>query len=91
MNPFFCDTVKQMYPYNSGNRLLNIIDMAIFDFLISRFSYFIVFYMRIDTFAIRLIFVNIPTLTGNMDRHHYEVFSKFGEEGFPLHLDNARG
>lgn len=26
-----------------------------------------------------------------MDRHHYEVFSKFGEEGFPLHLDNARG
>ncbi|XP_011600910.1 pseudokinase FAM20A isoform X1 [Takifugu rubripes] len=62
VNPFFCDTVKQMYPYNSGNRLLNIIDMSIFDFLIS-----------------------------NMDRHHYEVFSKFGEEGFPLHLDNARG
>ncbi|CAG04418.1 unnamed protein product, partial [Tetraodon nigroviridis] len=62
VNPFFCDTVKEMYPYNSGNRLLNIIDMSIFDFLIS-----------------------------NMDRHHYEMFSKFGEEGFPLHLDNARG
>ncbi|CAF89421.1 unnamed protein product, partial [Tetraodon nigroviridis] len=53
VNPFFCDTVKEMYPYNSGNRLLNIIDMSIFDFLIS-----------------------------NMDRHHYEIFSKFGEEGF---------
>ncbi|KAL7371642.1 hypothetical protein ABVT39_002731 [Epinephelus coioides] len=62
VNPFYCDTVKQLYPYNSGNRLLNIIDMSIFDFLIS-----------------------------NMDRHHYEIFTKFGDEGFLLHLDNARG
>lgn len=62
VNPFFCDTVKQLYPYNSGNRLLNIIDMSIFDFL-----------------------------TGNMDRHHYEIFTRFGDEGFLLHLDNARG
>ncbi|KAM9336518.1 pseudokinase FAM20A [Symphorus nematophorus] len=62
VNPFFCDTIKQLYPYNSGNRLLNIIDMSIFDFLI-----------------------------GNMDRHHYEIFTKFGDEGFLLHLDNARG
>uniref|UniRef100_A0AAQ5YLU5 FAM20 C-terminal domain-containing protein n=1 Tax=Amphiprion ocellaris TaxID=80972 RepID=A0AAQ5YLU5_AMPOC len=62
VNPFYCDTVKQLYPYNSGNRLLNIIDMSIFDFL-----------------------------TGNMDRHHYEIFTKFGDEGFLLHLDNARG
>ncbi|CAL9698905.1 unnamed protein product [Knipowitschia caucasica] len=61
-NPFYCDTIKQIHPYNTGNRLLNIIDMAIFDFLI-----------------------------GNMDRHHYEVFNKFGDEGFLLHLDNARG
>lgn len=61
-NPFYCDSVKQTYPYNTGNRLLNIVDMAIFDFLI-----------------------------GNMDRHHYEIFTKFGDEGFLLHLDNARG
>lgn len=33
VNPFFCDAIKQLYPYNSGNRLLNIIDMSIFDFL----------------------------------------------------------
>lgn len=33
VNPFYCDTVKQLYPYNSGNRLLNIIDMSVFDFL----------------------------------------------------------
>ncbi|XP_012369935.2 pseudokinase FAM20A, partial [Octodon degus] len=62
VNPLYCDTVKQIYPYNSGNRLLNIIDMAIFDFLI-----------------------------GNMDRHHYEMFTKFGDDGFLIHLDNARG
>lgn len=36
VNPLYCDTVKQIYPYNSSNRLLNIIDMAIFDFLIGR-------------------------------------------------------
>ncbi|XP_034415373.1 pseudokinase FAM20A isoform X2 [Cyclopterus lumpus] len=62
VNPFYCDTIKQLYPYNSGNRLLNIIDMSIFDFL-----------------------------TSNMDRHHYEIFTKFGDEGFLLHLDNAKG
>uniref|UniRef100_A0A671PCF6 Pseudokinase FAM20A-like n=1 Tax=Sinocyclocheilus anshuiensis TaxID=1608454 RepID=A0A671PCF6_9TELE len=62
VNPLYCDNVKKLYPYNSGNRLLNIIDMVIFDFL-----------------------------TGNMDRHHYEVFTKFGDDGFLLHLDNARG
>nr|XP_023676312.1 pseudokinase FAM20A isoform X1 [Paramormyrops kingsleyae] len=62
VNPFFCDSIKQLYPYNSGNRLLNIIDMAIFDFLI-----------------------------GNMDRHHYEIFTKFGDDSLLLHIDNARG
>ena len=36
VNPLYCDTVKQIYPYNSSRRLLNIIDMAIFDFLIGR-------------------------------------------------------
>uniref|UniRef100_A0A6J0TF20 Pseudokinase FAM20A isoform X2 n=1 Tax=Pogona vitticeps TaxID=103695 RepID=A0A6J0TF20_9SAUR len=62
VNPLYCNTVKEIYPYSSGSRLLNIIDMAIFDFLI-----------------------------GNMDRHHYEMFTKFGDDGFFLHLDNARG
>lgn len=38
MNPLYCDTVKEIYPYSSGNRLLNIIDMAIFDFLIGRMN-----------------------------------------------------
>ncbi|XP_074871060.1 pseudokinase FAM20A isoform X3 [Carettochelys insculpta] len=35
VNPLFCTTVREIYPYNSGSRLLNIIDMAIFDFLIA--------------------------------------------------------
>uniref|UniRef100_A0A8C5IBA3 FAM20A golgi associated secretory pathway pseudokinase n=1 Tax=Junco hyemalis TaxID=40217 RepID=A0A8C5IBA3_JUNHY len=62
VNPHYCNTVKEIYPYSNSNRLLNIVDMAIFDFLI-----------------------------GNMDRHHYEMFTKFGDDGFLLHLDNARG
>lgn len=31
-----------------------------------------------------------PT-AGNMDRHHYETFEKFGNDTFLLHLDNGRG
>ncbi|CAB1313163.1 unnamed protein product [Coregonus sp. 'balchen'] len=50
------------YTFTGREELLNIIDMAIFDFLI-----------------------------GNMDRHHYEIFTKFGDEGFLLHFDNAKG
>lgn len=34
MNPLYCNTVREIYPYSNGNRLLNIVDMAIFDFLI---------------------------------------------------------
>lgn len=34
VNPLYCDTVRQIYPYSSSGRLLNVIDMAIFDFLI---------------------------------------------------------
>ncbi|XP_072270117.1 pseudokinase FAM20A [Pyxicephalus adspersus] len=62
INLAYCDSIKQLPPYNNPQRLLNVIDMAIFDFLI-----------------------------GNMDRHHYEIFTKFGDDGFLLHLDNARG
>ncbi|XP_075034050.1 pseudokinase FAM20A [Mixophyes fleayi] len=62
INPSYCDSVKQLHPYSNQQRLLNMMDLAIFDFLI-----------------------------GNMDRHHYEIFTKFGDDGFLLHLDNARG
>ncbi|KAM4692690.1 pseudokinase FAM20A isoform 2-T2 [Rhinophrynus dorsalis] len=62
VNPFYCDSVKQLHPYNNPKRLLDMMDMAIFDFLI-----------------------------GNMDRHHYEIFTKFGDDAYPLHIDNARG
>ncbi|XP_043945630.1 extracellular serine/threonine protein kinase FAM20C [Protopterus annectens] len=30
-------------------------------------------------------------LMGNMDRHHYETFEKFGNDTFLIHLDNGRG
>ncbi|XP_053550783.1 extracellular serine/threonine protein kinase FAM20C [Bombina bombina] len=58
----YCEEVKQTPPYDSGSRLLDVIDMTIFDFLM-----------------------------GNMDRHHYETFEKFGNETFIIHLDNGRG
>ncbi|KAM4597907.1 extracellular serine/threonine protein kinase FAM20C [Polymixia lowei] len=62
VDPDYCDEVKQMPPYDRGTRLLDIMDMTIFDFLM-----------------------------GNMDRHHYETFEKFGNETFIIHLDNGRG
>lgn len=56
MNPFFCDTIKQLYPYNSGNRLLNIIDMSIFDFLISILHHYLLLssttHIRARTFPV---------------------------------------
>uniref|UniRef100_A0A1A8QX25 FAM20 C-terminal domain-containing protein n=1 Tax=Nothobranchius pienaari TaxID=704102 RepID=A0A1A8QX25_9TELE len=62
VDPDYCEEVKQTPPYDRGRRLLDIMDMTIFDFLM-----------------------------GNMDRHHYETFEKFGNETFVIHLDNGRG
>lgn len=62
VDPDYCEEVKQTPPYDSGHRVLDIMDMTIFDFLM-----------------------------GNMDRHHYETFEKFGNETFIIHLDNGRG
>ncbi|KAM6951563.1 extracellular serine/threonine protein kinase FAM20C [Aplochiton taeniatus] len=62
VDPDYCEEVKQTPPYDSGTRLLDIMDMTIFDFLM-----------------------------GNMDRHHYETFEKFGNQTFIIHLDNGRG
>lgn len=33
MDPDYCEEVKQTPPYDSGTRLLDIMDMTIFDFL----------------------------------------------------------
>ena len=33
MNPNYCDKVKQTKPYNTGRRLLDLIDITIFDYL----------------------------------------------------------
>ncbi|KAJ6659709.1 hypothetical protein lerEdw1_018423 [Lerista edwardsae] len=62
VDPEYCEEVKQTPPYDSGTRILDIMDMTVFDFLM-----------------------------GNMDRHHYETFEKFGNETFIIHLDNGRG
>nr|XP_002731199.1 PREDICTED: extracellular serine/threonine protein kinase FAM20C-like [Saccoglossus kowalevskii] len=60
-DPNYCQDVRNKHPYNTGRRLLDLMDLAVFDFLI-----------------------------GNMDRHHYETFSKFGNYTYPLHLDQGR-
>lgn len=62
LDPNYCTKVRRTPPYDSGHRLLDLIDMAVLDFLM-----------------------------GNMDRHHYETFEKFGNDTFLLHLDNGRG
>ncbi|XP_076996487.1 extracellular serine/threonine protein kinase FAM20C [Tamandua tetradactyla] len=62
VDPDYCEEVKQTPPYDSSQRVLDVMDMTIFDFLM-----------------------------GNMDRHHYETFEKFGNETFIIHLDNGRG
>ncbi|XP_009884487.1 PREDICTED: extracellular serine/threonine protein kinase FAM20C [Charadrius vociferus] len=62
VDPDYCEEVKQTPPYDSGTRILDVMDMTVFDFLM-----------------------------GNMDRHHYETFEKFGNETFIIHLDNGRG
>ncbi|XP_056870851.1 extracellular serine/threonine protein kinase FAM20C [Takifugu flavidus] len=62
VDPDYCDEVKQTPPYDRGTRLLDVMDMTVFDFLM-----------------------------GNMDRHHYETFEKFGNDTFIIHLDNGRG
>lgn len=37
MDPDYCEEVKQTPPYDSGTRLLDIMDMTIFDFLMGEF------------------------------------------------------
>ena len=35
-NPHYCAQVRTTAPYNSGRRLMDIMDMAVFDFLIGK-------------------------------------------------------
>lgn len=37
MDPDYCDEVKQTPPYDHGARLLDIMDMTIFDFLMGKY------------------------------------------------------
>lgn len=93
MDPDYCEEVKQTPPYDSGTRLLDIMDMTIFDFLMGKLTYqstnsrFLFFHCVTNGSAVYCLYSN----TGNMDRHHYETFEKFGNETFIIHLDNGRG
>ena len=114
MDPDYCEEVKQTPPYDSSQRILDVMDMSIFDFLMgmsrapglpasarlrsSRRG-------RAHTQCSprggqtgregspprRMQAPSRLVPTGNMDRHHYETFEKFGNETFIIHLDNGRG
>lgn len=54
VNPLYCNTVREIYPYSNGNRLLNIVDMAIFDFLTGMTKGEITFLLSMWSFSISL-------------------------------------
>lgn len=45
----------------------------------------------LNSFLSSILTSSFSTHTGNMDRHHYETFEKFGNDTFIIHLDNGRG
>ena len=59
-NDSFCNGVKNRPPYNNIRLLLDLMDVTVFDYLIS-----------------------------NRDRHTYHTFEVFGNETFPLLIDNG--
>lgn len=91
MDPDYCDEVKQTPPYDRGTRLLDVMDMTIFDFLMGkRNTSSENIYQRCDKW-LQVKGLLQCSFTGNMDRHHYETFEKFGNDTFIIHLDNGRG
>ena len=153
VDPDYCEEVKQTPPYDSGTRLLDIMDMTIFDFLMGKtiltvptgqnnqtppdlavlhrptilsakllkvlaeYLYTAVCFkankdgslMRgLNNYVTFMLYTvmcmssvccakcygkthDFTSPSGNMDRHHYETFEKFGNETFIIHLDNGRG
>lgn len=83
----YCDKVRQDPPYDEGRRLLDLIDMSIFDFLTGNKSCVHIF---ISFYKFHFGFIDFFFKLGNMDRHHYETFRMFNES-FTIHLDHGRG
>lgn len=40
VDPDYCEEVKQTPPYDSGTRILDVMDMTVFDFLMGMFHLF---------------------------------------------------
>lgn len=123
VDPDYCEEVKQTPPYDSSHRILDIMDMTIFDFLMGAsagclarpgcpprapgagplcgglspaFPWSLCLEVRLrgegsSKLQETLSAAHLLLPTGNMDRHHYETFEKFGNETFIIHLDNGRG
>lgn len=122
VDPDYCEEVKQTPPYDSSHRILDVMDMTIFDFLMGasvgcparagcpprawalghcvegRAPPFLGHCAWRSDWGVggsalqeTLGTARLLLPTGNMDRHHYETFEKFGNETFIIHLDNGRG
>lgn len=118
VDPDYCEEVKQTPPYDSSHRILDVMDMTIFDFLMGASAGCLAragcpprawtrcggpsppFLSRLEVrlggaggskLQETLSAAHLLLPTGNMDRHHYETFEKFGNETFIIHLDNGRG
>lgn len=63
-DPAYCDTVKQTPPYNHGSRLVDLIDMAVLDFLMSQSLPFVypLFFKILPGFCLSVIFLIICLL-----------------------------
>lgn len=56
-NPAYCDKVKQTPPYNHGTRLVDLIDMAVLDFLMSQFLQLFL-YVKLELLKNNIFFIN---------------------------------
>jgi hypothetical protein len=80
-HPFYCDKcVKSAPRFAHGQYLLNVVDLAIIDFL--------------SGLSCLIISTNTSQRAGNCDRRHlfnFDIWLKGAHEPFILTLDNGKG
>lgn len=82
-NPEYCQTVKNQPLYNSGRKLLDVMDLIVFDFLMGNLDRHHFEYVR---FVFKL--KHFPDLKASFV---YMNFSIWANKSINIHLDNGRG